>query len=192
MIGKGRSINQAARILEGTYFLEQDKILIDRLRALKKMAETKEALAEVSGIKNDAILTRLVELDVKPEIVVALSTIPLIEVAWADGKLELEEKVAVLAHANAQGIKPGSIEFDVIDRWLTHRPDKKLLTAWQSYIKGLCENMSESEREVLKEELLHHTRTTAAAAGGFLGLGRISSREQKMLDKLEASFCKPD
>jgi hypothetical protein len=42
----------------------------------------------------------------------------------------------------------------------------------------------------LREELLHATKTTAEASGGFLGIGRISRAEQEMLDTLAASFCR--
>jgi hypothetical protein len=184
-----QSFQRAAQILQDAFFLEQDTILIARLRAMKAMAETKEALAAVSGISSDVILSRLVELDVKPEIVAALATVPLVEVAWADGEIAPEEREAVLAHANAQGIRPGSMEHDLLECWLAHRPEPKLLAAWQAYIQGLCESLSPEERVLLKQELLHSTRTTALSAGGFLGMGRISSGEQEMLDKLAASFC---
>ena len=183
------SFDRAAHRLEEAFFLEQDRILIERLRSMKQLAETKEALAAVSGITNDVILTRLVELDVKPEIVAALATVPLIEVAWADGTIDPEERDAVLAHANSQGICPGSTEHDLLECWLTHRPEPKLLAAWQTYVQGLCEILSAEERVLLKEELMHATKTTAQADGGFLGLGRISRLEQEMLDTLAASFC---
>lgn len=191
MIGKEKSIktiHKRAQVLEGAYFLERDKNLVERHRQMKEMAETREALAAVSGIKNEVILNRLVELNVKPEIVAALATIPLIEIAWADGKLDSEEKKAVLSHVSEQGIKAGSLEYDIIESWLTNRPDRKLLSAWQAYIKGLCEELSEDERKILKDELLRCTRAIAEASGGFLGLGKISFGEQKMLKKLEDSF----
>jgi hypothetical protein len=184
------SIEGASRILEDAYFLEQDTILRERLQAMKRLAETKEALASVSGITNEVVLQRLVELDVKPEIVAALATVPLIEVAWADGTIDPAERETVLAHANAQGIRPGSTEHDLLERWLTHRPDPKLLAAWQAYLQGLCERLSPEERVLLREELLHATKVTAEAAGGFLGIGRISRGEQEMLDTLAASFCR--
>lgn len=183
-----KSFQTSSRFLEETFFLEQDKVLIERLRAMKKMAETKEALSAVSGITNDAILSRLVELDIKPEVVAALVAVPLIEVAWADGKIDSEERELILTHANERGITPGSIEHDLLERWLTHRPEPNLLTAWQAYIQGLCERLTPDERKVLKEELLYATRATAEASGGFLGFGRISKKEQEVLDLLASSF----
>ena len=192
MAGSARNIEPlhlTARKLEDAFFLEQDRIIIERHRAMKKMAETKEAIAAVSGISNDLVLARLVELDVRPETVAAQATVPLVEVAWADGKIDRAEREAVLAHANAKGISPGSTEHELLEQWLTHRPEPGLLAAWQAYIQGLCESLSPEERTALREELLHATRTTAEAAGGFLGVGRVSSKEQEMLDTLVASFC---
>lgn len=185
---RSESLFGRARHLEEAFFLEQDRILIERLRAMKTMAETKEALAAVSTITNDAVLARLVELEIKPEIVAALAAVPLVEVAWADGKIDSAERETVLAHAAAQGIAPGSIEHSLLERWLEHRPEPRLLEAWGAYIAGLCERLSADERRLLRDELLRATRSTAEASGGLLGLGRISSREQAVLDRLAGSF----
>jgi hypothetical protein len=80
-----QSFDRAARLLEDAFFLEEDRVLRERLRAMQNLAESKEALSSVSGITNDVILTKLVELNVKPETVAALAAVPLVEVAWADG-----------------------------------------------------------------------------------------------------------
>jgi hypothetical protein len=184
-----QSFDRAARLLEEAFFLEQDRVLVDRLQAMRKLAETKEALSSVSGITNDAILTKLVQLNVKPETLAALAVVPLVEVAWADGKIEAAEREAVLKHANGLGILPGSVEHALLERWLTHRPEPNLMTAWQTCLQGLCESLNPEERVLLRQELLHATRSTAEAAGGFLGLGRISDSEKRVLDSLAASFC---
>jgi hypothetical protein len=185
------SFQHASRALEDAFFLEQDKILVEKQRAMKKLAETKEALSTVSGITNDEVLSRLVELDIKPETVAALATIPLIEVAWADGKIDPKERKAVLAHVNARGIAPGSIEHDLLERWLIHRPEPSLLKAWQAYLRGLCERLTHEEQELLKEELLRNTTAIARAAGGFLGIGRVSKEEKEVLELLACSFPGP-
>ena len=182
------SFNHAARVLEAAFFLQEDRILMERLQTMQRLAETKEALSSVPGITNDAILTRLVELNVKPETLAALAAVPLVEVAWADGTIEAAEREAVLKHANSMGA-PGSVECELLERWLTPRPEASLLTAWQTCLKGLCESLSAEERVVLKEELLHATKATAEAAGGFLGVGQISASEKRVLESLAASFC---
>ena len=184
-----QSFDRAARLLEDAFFLEEDRVLRARFRAMRELAETKEAISSVSGITNDVILAKLVELNVKPETVAALAAVPLVEVAWADGKIDAAERHTVLAHANGLGIAPGSVEHELLERWLTHRPEPKLLTAWQTCLKGLCETLDPEERVILREELLHATRATAEAAGGLLGLRKISSAEKKVLESLTASFC---
>ncbi len=178
----------AARALEESFFLEQDRVLLEKLRALKRLEETREALAAASGITSPAVLDRLVQLEVQPQIVAALAAVPLVEVAWADGRIDAAERAAVLAHADAQGIAAGSIERELLERWLTHRPEPRLLEAWRTYVQGLCARLGPEERAELKEELLRRTRATAQATGGFLGMGRISAPEQRMLDALAASF----
>jgi hypothetical protein len=182
------SFDVAARPLEEAFFLQEDQLLIERLRSMKKMAETKESLAEVSGISDDAILSRLVELGVRPETLAALAAIPLVEVAWADGEVTPAERQVVLNHADAHGIRAGSVEYDLLERWLTHRPEPTLLEAWQAYVRGLCGGLSGEERQLLKDELLGGTQATAEADGGFLGLGRVSGKEKQMLDRLSATF----
>lgn len=188
MTGAKLPADAAARALEDSFFLEQDRVLVERLREMRRMAETKEALAAASGIRSDAVLARLVELEVKPEIVAALAAVPLVEVAWADGRVEEAERAVVLAHADAQGIRPGSLERDLLERWLSHRPEPRLLEAWRAYVRGLCEHLGPAERDQLREELLRRTRATAEAAGGFLGVGRVSSAERRVLEALAASF----
>jgi hypothetical protein len=55
MTGPENPKNLAARALEDAFFLEQDRVLIEKLRAMTAMAETKDALAAASGITNDAV-----------------------------------------------------------------------------------------------------------------------------------------
>jgi hypothetical protein len=184
------TFDRAAGLLEDAFFLEEDRILRERRQAMRELAETKEAISSVSGITNDVILTRLVELEVKPETVAALAAVPLVEVAWADGKIDPAEREVVLEHTNNDlGIAPGTAEHALIERWLTHRPEPSLFTAWQTCLNGLCEALDSKERALLQAELLHATKATAEAAGGVLGLGRTSSLEKRVLDRLAASFC---
>ena len=53
---------QCTRDLESAFFLKEDQKLIAKLREMRKLEETKQNLSEVSGIKNDRILQKLVDL----------------------------------------------------------------------------------------------------------------------------------
>jgi hypothetical protein len=184
-----KSIAAIRSSLEDAFFFEQDRTLIERRTELRKMAESKQALTKVSGIANEAILERLVHLNIRPETLAALALVPLIEVVWADGEVDERERAMVLEHATSQGIALGSSEYELLERWLAHRPEDSLLNAWQHYVQGLCECLSPSEGDVLKNELMRDVRKAAEASGGFLGMGRISDQEQQVLAKLESSFA---
>lgn len=178
-----------ARSLEDAFFLEQDQILVERLRRIRALAQTREALAEVSGIKNEAVLDRLLELGIKPEMTAALALVPLVELAWADGDVDDDERKAVLGAAEAGGIVRDSIEHQLLAQWLTHRPARELLDAWSNYVSSLCGRLGDAEREALRRELLDRAQAVAMASGGVLGLGKISAAERRVLQRIEESLC---
>jgi hypothetical protein len=185
-----RSLIARGKDLEDSFFLKEDRELIERLRELNRLKQTKEALSKVSGIHDEKILQRLVELDIHPDIVASLAVIPLIEVAWADGQVDEKERKAILAAAESDGIRRGDIEYQLLESWMARRPEPKLLDAWKHYIEGLCGALSPEERAALKRELLEHARTVAQASGGILGMGnKISKQEAATLQELEEAFA---
>jgi hypothetical protein len=183
MITKMRPSN-----LENAFFLEQDKLLIKKLAELKKMQESKETLRAVSGITNEHILEKLVNLNITPQSVAALTVVPLIEVAWADGHVDENEKSLILSQIEKHGIKKGSVEHDLTELWLTHKPDDHLLTAWAHLVEDICSKMNKTEKKEFQESLLRDTHAIANSSGGFLGLGKISKAEKAILKKLEHAF----
>ncbi len=178
-----------SRKLEDLFFLRQDAILTEEYHRMEAMKETKEALARVSGISNDAILETLVQMNIRPEVLASLALIPLIEVAWADGSVDEREKVAILDAAAKTFFAKDSIDFALLKQWMEHRPSRELLDAWTHYIQGLCETLTSEQKNNLKHELIGHARQIAQAAGGFLGFGsKISDAEHRVLDRLESMF----
>ena len=179
------------RDLEDAFFSKQDARLIEQLRIMEQMKENKDALRKVSGIVNEAVLEKLISLNIRPETVASLAMVPLVEVAWADSKIDAGERDAMLKAIICKGIVPGSIDYELIESWLKHRPPAKMLDAWTHYIQGLCEILSAEEITSLKNELVGHARAIAEASGGFIGLGKKTSKaEQAILDTLTAAFTK--
>jgi hypothetical protein len=123
------SLKEGADSLEEVFFIKQDQKLIEKLRELKRMEESKEALAQVSGITDDKVLGELVKLEIRPEILAALALIPLVEIAWVDGKLDDKEREAILDSTKKTGLLGGDIDRAILEEWFNHRPDRKLLEA---------------------------------------------------------------
>jgi hypothetical protein len=182
-------LRDRGRSLEDEFFRREDARLKEKLRESAQREGAREALARASGIKNPEIVERLLALGVRPETVTALSLVPLVEVAWADGSLDDNERRVILERAGASGLAPGSTEHSLLQEWLTRKPDPKLLTAWTELIKGLGQQLSRDEVAALKAALLERARTVAGSSGGFLGMGsKVSAAEAEMIKRLDSSF----
>lgn len=175
--------------LEEKFFRERDMELIRAMRERTATMERKKALAEVSGIQQEDLLDQLDQLRISAETLTALSLVPLVAIAWADGTLDDRERAAVLASAEQLGLKEGHPGHDLLESWLQQKPDKKLAGVWYDYISALCEVLTPQAKAELREDLLGQTRAVAEASGGILGLGkRISKSEQAVLDELARAF----
>lgn len=175
--------------LEETFFAKQNQELIDKLRAQKQKALDKAGIQEITGIKNEEVLEKLVSLKLDRETISALSLFPLIQIAWADGAVDAREQAAVLSAADASGIGKGSSAHTLLESWLKLKPPAALENAWSNYVKALVEGMSAGEKLALRSELLNKARAVAEASGGILGMGsKISKAESDTLTRLEAAF----
>jgi hypothetical protein len=184
-----RSYGGRKNELEETFFSQRDRELMQALRERIASQERLQALAEVSGIKDEKLLAQLEQLDVSAETVAALSLVPLIAVAWADGTIDRKERDAVLAAAAEKGLEPGHPGYLLVADWLDQQPERRLLDVWKGYVAAWAPSLSGSARQALKVDLLGRARAVAEAAGGLLGLGRkISQAEQAVLNELEQTF----
>jgi hypothetical protein len=179
-------LRDRGRSLEDEFFRREDKRLTERLNELRAAEATREALGKASGITKPAVLEKLMELGIRAETVAALSIVPLVEVAWADGALDAKERRVVVERA---GIDRDSTAGALLEAWLDRRPDPKLLIAWTQLVQAMSEQLGPDEAARLKMGLLDRARAVAAATGGLFGVGsKISAPEAAMLAKLEAAF----
>jgi len=186
---KKQPLADRRKALEDEFFRKENERLRDRLRARKEQDEAKAELRRVSGIEDDAILDRLAGLGIRADTLAAVSIVPLVEVAWADGRLEAREKEALLEAAKDVGIDPRHPAYELFANWLVHRPEPRMLDAWSAFVRGLGEALGEAERGELERRILGRARRVAEAAGGILGLGnKISPEEEKMLGVLAKAF----
>ncbi len=184
-----RILSSRGRALEELFFLTQDKILIEKKRQLEKTGRSLKTIAEISGISKDSLIRRFLDLNIGLDVLATISIVPLVEVAWADGKIHEKEREAILKAAEACGLGRDQIGHSLLEQWLRHRPPKGLLESWIDYIRGLCQLLNKTERRVLKTDLLQRARGIAEAAGGFLGLtSKVSLREEDVLLTLEGAF----
>jgi hypothetical protein len=184
-----RVLRDREKSLEEQFFASQSEELKRRLRDQHQREDQREQLRRIAVIEREETIDRMIELGITPETWAALSIVPLVEVAWANGNVDGRERRAVLSAAEANGVMPGSPSFEILEAWLNHRPDGRLLQAWGEYIVELCARLDPQERHALRDELMQRARAVAEAAGGFLGLGnKVSAEEKVVLDELSKAF----
>ena len=183
-------LRERGKSLEDEFFRREDKRLLTRLQELRAAEVNREALAKASGITKPEVLERLLDLGIQAQTLAALSIVPLVVVAWADGALDAKERQTVLEHAVTAGITSGSAAYALLEAWLEHRPNRQLHEAWKQLVLAIREQIGPDEAARLRAEILDRARRVARASGGVLGMGsKVSSAEAAMLQQLERAFA---
>lgn len=148
-----------------------------------------EALSAASGITDHALLARLVDAGIEGDTLIALSLMPLVAVAWADGSLDEKEGGAVLQAAADSGLERGGAALTLLQEWLAAPPAHALIETWRAYIRDRSAAMDPEARQALRIHVLGRARRVAEVAGCLLGLHpQVSPAEVAMLERLEAAF----
>lgn len=175
--------------LEGAFFLQKERELIQRFREEMEAEEKRNALSLTSGITDEDLLNHLLELDISPTSFASFSLLPLIQVAWADGKMQTAEREAILGAAEQSGISKESAAYELLESWLDESPSEELYATWKDYAATLKESLDPAQATNLKNRILGRAREVAEAAGGFLGFGnKVSDEEAAVLEELSAAF----
>lgn len=182
-------LDDRRKALEEIFFKKQEAIARERVRLREEEQQARGALREATGIRDEEVLAHLAGLGIRAETLAALTLIPLVEVAWADGRMQAKEVEAVLSGAEATGVAKDSPSHELLRIWLEDRPAPDLVDAWKRFIAALCAELDGQECQRLRENVIGRAREVAAAAGGFLGLGsKISAEEEAVLTALGRAF----
>ncbi len=176
--------------LEDEFFHKQDQKKLEAMKEKLSAQATKDELRKVSGMSDDAVLDKLVALGLDGKTVAALSLVPLISVAWADGEIQDNERDAILHGAQGKGMEDGTPGHALLASWLSKKPDDSLFEAWTGYIKALTSQLNDEQTRLLKKQILNFSSLIAGSAGGFLGIGKVSGAEEKVLARIEAAFAR--
>lgn len=182
-------LERRARALEEIFFANENNRLLQSLREDHPEYTRKQRLAEAAGVRDEGFLEECLALDVHSETLAALMLVPLIEVAWSDGEVSIEEKSAILRAAGSAGVHKDTPPFRLLEAWLQAKPSPKLFTTWKTYVAGLRETLTEEAQKTLRKNILDRSHQVADAAGGFWGFGnRVSEAEQAVLSEVEQAL----
>jgi len=174
---------------EEMFFAKQDAKVLAELRHERERKAAIEALARTSGMDDPELLGRLVDLGIDARSWTALSLVPLVEVAWADGSIDAKERAAILTAASEHGLHRSAPGHVLLENYLRNRPEASLFASWGGYMTELAAQLTPEERAELRTQIIDRARKIAASAGGILGIGAVSDAEKRVLAALERPFA---
>ena len=101
-----KTVSKRERAQEEGYFRAQDAKLIEKLREDARLEEIVLALAEQLQVNNPELLRRVIALGVTLDTGPAFLLTPLVQVAWAEGKVTDRERETVLRLAAPAASRP--------------------------------------------------------------------------------------
>jgi hypothetical protein len=182
------TLEERGRALEDQFYEKENQEKLAAMKHKLDMQSSKDELRKASGMSDDAVLDQLVALGLRANTIAALSLVPLIQVAWADGTIQDNERTAILAGAHGKGLEESTDGYELLQTWLKKQPGDELFTAWEAYIKALAAQLNDEQNRLLKTQIVGFAKMVASAAGGILGFGKVSSAEEAVLHRIEAAF----
>ncbi len=182
------TLEERGRALENQFYEKENQAKLAAMKTKLDSQGGKDELRKASGMSDDAVLDRLVALGLRANTIAALSLVPLIQVAWADGKIQDNERTAILQGAHGKGLEQGTPGYELLQTWLQQPPKDDLFVAWEAYIKSLTAQLNDEQNRLLKNQIVGFAKMVASAAGGILGFGKVSASEEKVLHRIENAF----
>ncbi len=126
---------------------------------------------------------RIRELGFEGEAERVFDLLPLVHVAWADGKIQAGERAAILNVLIVRGVRGGSA-FTVMEALLEKRPSREYLEESLEVLKELLADKPREAKTVVGLCIL-----VANAAGGILQIfNAISKEEHAMIEKISKAL----
>lgn len=160
----------------------------DRRREMAKAAkELQEArgVAKSAGTEDMELAERIRKLGFSGETAVVFDLLPLILVAWADGSVSRAERETIFTVVERRNLARDSEAFLAVESLLEEKPSDAFI---EESMDALRELMSDSP-EAKTAEMIELCAAIADASGGFLGLAkRVSDEERDLIAKIADSL----
>ncbi len=135
----------------------------------------------------DALRTELVWLGFDVRNWRALALLPLVDVAWADGAVQPEERVVIQAVAKDRyRLEPEGMS--LLAGWLTHRPSPDYTHRGRRALMALAQTSSPLT-VATPADVLALCEQVANAAGGVFGFRKIEAAERAALVAIAEGMC---
>ena len=172
------SFAKRERALEDEFFHRVDEKLREELRKSMEHDRSREALAAATGFTDTPLLDELIDSGITATTLVALALVPSVMVAWSDADMDKKEREAVLEIAKARGIEQDGAAYQVLNDWLTRRPNRSLLETWEHYVREVKPTLTEEAWKQFADEVVGAGHRSCPGIGWLVGL-RNGVRDRK-------------
>ena len=178
-----------SRLAEDAYFRRKDAEILDRAREIERVARERAALAQALGALDADACEPLFAQGLRASTAELVEWLPAVEVAWVDGADEAERH-ALRVHVTVEG-RASAEGMVLLDGWLTQRPPEEFFLAGRGAIKARLGGLDADEREDVVARIVALCEATGRAAGGYFGLGSLSSNERHQITHIQRDLERP-
>ncbi len=178
---------------ENAFFHARDDALIAKMRDRLSTERREAELKASTDLENDELLHHLAELGIGTESLPFLHLVPLLDVAWADGLVQAEERVLLLNAAEEAQVTGEALE--AFKAMIETQPSPEYMAAALHFTQSVLAALPAAERETRSDSLVDLAKLIAQANGGLFGLFfKVENAEQDALDNICAhlSSARPE
>lgn len=174
---------------EEKYFQREDREARQRLLQQRQLAairqQEKQDIARALNT-NEEIADEALALGFDADTARVLPLVPIIQVAWADGKVSTAEHDKVLELAAEYGLEAGTAAHDFLLLLLNEQPTNTFFERVNTLMMRL---VAANPDDWINRNIVDLCVAVAQASGGLFGLGnRISKEEQALLERFAVAF----
>jgi len=147
-----------------------------RVSTAAERVSERRALEHAVGSNDQELIQRIEQLGITGESVKALDLLPLVHVAWADGRVQAGERAAVLSLLERRGLGPESEPYVLFEALLEQRPSETFLAESLALVKDLAARSGKDPAD-----LVDLCARIAESGGGLFGWGERTSDEEVAL-----------
>jgi hypothetical protein len=181
-------LKERERGAEADHFRREDAKLIEKMRERARVGDIAKALADKLRVDDAELLRRVTELGLDQETGPAILLAPLVQVAWAEGRVTDAERKVLLELAASRGLVAGMPAHDKVLEWLRQRPSDALFETALEVMRVGFSVLPAAEREERIKGLVESCRKIASASGEglarLIGMGDVSGDEDRVLDAI--------
>lgn len=142
--------------------------------------EERRDIADAVRTSDDELIDRIAALGFCGESAICFDLLPLLHVAWADGKVQRKERMRILDVLSVRGCAPGSAGYELMASLLEEKPGEAYMRESMKVLRSVLK-----ERQAAGATIVSMCLEVARSAGGLLGMtSAVSEAERAVIDEI--------